>query len=587
MVNKLRRIVVLHGGRLVSSERNATHVVDWNEDMDQAYRIPTEDEVTARLVTGSSIFNVQDHAVVHWINFPDSYNELVQQQVCEGANEPTFEFSQKQRYYISCRYLFDCESFNEWGNETDYELVVDEDESNTQHGADTTATPIARGRGRGKKRLTGSNTLVNIQSKIMKETFIPQMLLTSEKLFTDVLPLSLLPNLSDSILGLEIDGTEKHALKPIIECVPSAEGPSEDLEVINAKQTGRKRKFEDDITAARTPPSWFSMESISANEKKYLGHIILDLQNFENSTTSENNYIQTRNSIVNLYLLNKHQYLTATECRRKISGDISKIIRIHEFLDAFKIINYEVKLESCPRTLMDDFYQICLKRQFLHRNLVSEFPSFSLFSNGLTTSGDDSMSWTSAMDEVLLSSVVTYKMDWKQISSNIQNVLMKQLNEKCDDLSGNYELQKVLLAITPYHCMIRFIEMNIRPPPLSDSLKSIEQTSVGLSVDDQTISKGSQPGKQAVLYKVKHILQLIRSLEKLFMEVKSQNAIDLNISAGNTEVLDSILMKLKVDFSETANEIMNRIEQSNINFVNEYLVNRMEHVESRVSIYSR
>ncbi len=46
--------------------------------------------------------------------------------------------------------------------------------------------------------------------------------------------------------------------------------------------------------------------------------------------------------MVNTYLQNPHQYLPQTACRRNLSGDVCAIVRVHQFLEHWGLINYHV-----------------------------------------------------------------------------------------------------------------------------------------------------------------------------------------------------------------------------------------------------
>mmetsp|Transcript_29 Transcript_29/g.55 ORF Transcript_29/g.55 Transcript_29/m.55 type:complete len:249 (-) Transcript_29:57-803(-) len=51
-------------------------------------------------------------------------------------------------------------------------------------------------------------------------------------------------------------------------------------------------------------------------------------------------YKEYRNFIFNLYRMDPSQYLSATTCRRNLSGDVNGIMRIHSFLEKWGLINY-------------------------------------------------------------------------------------------------------------------------------------------------------------------------------------------------------------------------------------------------------
>jgi hypothetical protein len=51
-------------------------------------------------------------------------------------------------------------------------------------------------------------------------------------------------------------------------------------------------------------------------------------------------YKEYRNFILSLYRANPKVYLSATACRRHLSGDVNGIIRVHAFLEKWGLINY-------------------------------------------------------------------------------------------------------------------------------------------------------------------------------------------------------------------------------------------------------
>lgn len=50
-----------------------------------------------------------------------------------------------------------------------------------------------------------------------------------------------------------------------------------------------------------------------------------------------------RNMIIKMYRENPSAYLSATECRKKLPGDICSIIRLHAFLEHWGLINFNVE----------------------------------------------------------------------------------------------------------------------------------------------------------------------------------------------------------------------------------------------------
>ena len=54
-------------------------------------------------------------------------------------------------------------------------------------------------------------------------------------------------------------------------------------------------------------------------------------------------YMNFRNFIIKLYRQNPNAYLSASECRKKLPGDICSIIRLHAFLEHWGLINFNVE----------------------------------------------------------------------------------------------------------------------------------------------------------------------------------------------------------------------------------------------------
>jgi len=54
-------------------------------------------------------------------------------------------------------------------------------------------------------------------------------------------------------------------------------------------------------------------------------------------------YLNFRNLIIKMYRENPSAYLSATECRKKLPGDICSIIRLHAFLEHWGLINFNVE----------------------------------------------------------------------------------------------------------------------------------------------------------------------------------------------------------------------------------------------------
>lgn len=84
--------------------------------------------------------------------------------------------------------------------------------------------------------------------------------------------------------------------------------------------------------------SWFNIDDINEIEVNALPEFFAG----KYPSKSPSVYKEYRNFIINLYRQNPNTYLSATTCRRHLSGDVCSIIRIHSFLEHWGLINFKV-----------------------------------------------------------------------------------------------------------------------------------------------------------------------------------------------------------------------------------------------------
>ncbi|CAI5729823.1 hypothetical protein KXD40_009344 [Peronospora effusa] len=104
----------------------------------------------------------------------------------------------------------------------------------------------------------------------------------------------------------------------------------------------------DDLEGARTVAvprcsTWFAMDKINPIEKRMLPEFFV-----ENGSKTAEIYLKYRNYMVHAYRQQPSLYLTATACRRNLAGDACAILRVHEFLTHWGLINFHVPPHAMP-----------------------------------------------------------------------------------------------------------------------------------------------------------------------------------------------------------------------------------------------
>ncbi|XP_065176003.1 SWI/SNF complex subunit SMARCC1-like isoform X2 [Sycon ciliatum] len=93
--------------------------------------------------------------------------------------------------------------------------------------------------------------------------------------------------------------------------------------------------------------AWFDYHSIHAIERRALPEFFSS----KNKSKTPEMYYAYRNFMVDTHRLNPSEYLTATACRRNLSGDVCAIIRVHGFLEQWGLINYSVNIDARPSAM--------------------------------------------------------------------------------------------------------------------------------------------------------------------------------------------------------------------------------------------
>lgn len=112
--------------------------------------------------------------------------------------------------------------------------------------------------------------------------------------------------------------------------------------------------------------AWFDMHQIHNLEKKALPEFF----NNRNRSKTPAVYKDYRDFMVNTYRLNPAEYLTVTACRRNLAGDVCAIMRVHQFLEQWGLINYQVGMTKSRIYLGDQANPFRLTRTLAHQTLA-------------------------------------------------------------------------------------------------------------------------------------------------------------------------------------------------------------------------
>lgn len=155
-------------------------------------------------------------------------------------------------------------------------------------------------------------------------------------------------------------------------------------------------------------PIWYDALSVNAIEVKNMPEFF-SIESKISKGAEE--YMRMRDFIISLYEQNLSVYLSATDCRRKLVGDVCAVLKIHSFLDAFGVINFDVKANCRP--------------SLTHASL-SHWHQDSTTSPSSSTSVDvDNLlenfpvEWSENMDRSLRSCAVTHLGDWVSVASTL------------------------------------------------------------------------------------------------------------------------------------------------------------------------
>ncbi|XP_035385313.1 SWI/SNF complex subunit SMARCC1b [Electrophorus electricus] len=450
--SELHEIITRHQGSVTEDRLQATH---------QVYPSPTsaDDEEWFRPVMW-----VDEHVLVHWGMYPDSYDTWVpSSDVDEGVEEPSCP---GRPWKVHARWVQDTDVFNEWMTEEDYDVdegrrgisyrqriyLRDEEECKTS-GRKRRSSPSppsieprkkAQKKGLGAYKKRGQHEEAELEEDLTKD-------------MEDPTPV---PNREEVILPKNVN------LKKDSENTPVKGGTMTDLDeqedvlvFVVQDEEDQVREFRRGLESEETATeqthhiiipsyaSWFDYNSMHRIERRALPEFF----NGKNKSKSPEIYLAYRNFMIDTYRLNPQEYLTSTSCRRNLTGDVCVLMRVHAFLEQWGLINYQVEAESRPLPMgppptphfnvLTDTHSALIPLQ--HRPLqvpssqhMLNFPEKSrekpsdLQNFGLRTDiyakkhpktkgASAGREWTEQETLLLLEALEMYKDDWNKVSEHV------------------------------------------------------------------------------------------------------------------------------------------------------------------------
>lgn len=144
-------------------------------------------------------------------------------------------------------------------------------------------------------------------------------------------------------------GASDHTVKP--EDGSDSENPTVDMERIMSSFQEKAKSYLIEQASHVVIPSfakWFNMNEVHSIEKKLFPDFFPQETQRKSVYKTPQTYRNMRDFMINAYRINPLEYLTITAIRRNVAGDVSSLIRIHQFLEKWGLINYQIDPRTKP-----------------------------------------------------------------------------------------------------------------------------------------------------------------------------------------------------------------------------------------------
>ena len=114
-IAELTDIIYSHRGTVVDTIEEATHLVEWDDELDGSTHISGDEEYIRTVQVQTGVDSCE--ALVHWWYYPDSYDEWVPLADLDCSDPPgvnVVALKGTRKWRVCCRYVVDVKCFNEW-----------------------------------------------------------------------------------------------------------------------------------------------------------------------------------------------------------------------------------------------------------------------------------------------------------------------------------------------------------------------------------------------------------------------------------------------------------------------------------------